>query len=184
MHEKGDLEFQHTAARRRLGGIKGCVGDGCGFNTQPPEGGWFLEFSSRPNEAGFNTQPPEGGWERLLAEPMAVVCVSTHSRPKAAGCRLGLFEVLPSCFNTQPPEGGWQTGGSCVPASEPFQHTAARRRLGLKTVKPTEIGLFQHTAARRRLGLSSSINSTLGEVSTHSRPKAAGFVVLSLPVFL
>ena len=56
--------FQHTAARRRLGD----AGHHCrrlckSFNTQPPEGGWGLEVSDS-----------EG---RL---------VSTHSRPKAAGC--------------------------------------------------------------------------------------------------
>ena len=86
IQERGSQLFQHTAARRRLGRRHNHQGR---------------------NQPRFNTQPPEGGWERLLAEPMAVVCVSTHSRPKAAGCRLGLFEVLPSCFNTQPPEGGW-----------------------------------------------------------------------------
>ena len=34
---------------------------------------------------------------------------------------------------------------------------------------------FQHTAARRRLGISNWDLSLLGKVSTHSRPKAAGF---------
>ena len=34
---------------------------------------------------GFNTQPPEGGW---MADGMGnlIGWVSTHSRPKAAGC--------------------------------------------------------------------------------------------------
>ena len=34
------LEFQHTAARRRLGRPKPELSDFRGFNTQPPEGGW------------------------------------------------------------------------------------------------------------------------------------------------
>ena len=34
--------------------------------------------------------------------------------------------------------------------------------------------LFQHTAARRRLGISESAYRRMGRVSTHSRPKAAG----------
>ena len=57
---------------------------GSGFNTQPPEGGWFLKYqldlvislfqhtaarrrlghrrdSARTRDR-FNTQPPEGGW--------------------------------------------------------------------------------------------------------------------------
>ena len=33
-----------------------------------------------------------------------------------------------------------------------FQHTAARRRLGICIFVDTHIKMFQHTAARRRLG--------------------------------
>ena len=36
------IQFQHTAARRRLDGLGGGNGSGKkGFNTQPPEGGWI-----------------------------------------------------------------------------------------------------------------------------------------------
>ena len=35
---------------------------GCGFNTQPPEGGWTFRSANGQGYAGFNTQPPEGGW--------------------------------------------------------------------------------------------------------------------------
>ena len=80
----------------------------------------------------------------------AVLVVSTHSRPKAAGKWLRLLQYL-----------------------EQFQHTAARRRLagngvdgmestkvsthsrpkaaGLKRLVWVMTGVFQHTAARRRL---------------------------------
>ena len=56
----------------------------CGFNTQPPEGGWHV-FAVQLGQFGrFNTQPPEGGWcpnsARRWKRP-----VSTHSRLKAAG---------------------------------------------------------------------------------------------------
>ena len=47
---------------------------------------------------------------RLVAverKKAAVLMVSTHSRPKAAGSRLPHFADSPTCFNTQPPEGGW-----------------------------------------------------------------------------
>ena len=56
-----------------------------GFNTQPPEGGWSLIFSVAGSCQRFNTQPPEGGW--CIKENCFkwVICVSTHSRPKAAG---------------------------------------------------------------------------------------------------
>ena len=33
--------------------------------------------------------------------------VSTHSRPKAAGCPNIGFSMVSESFNTQPPEGGW-----------------------------------------------------------------------------
>ena len=101
-------KFQHTAARRRLaykdlsktggyyvsthsrpkaagGGNSDGNGDGSGFNTQPPEGGW-------PYRCRW------AQWVRLFQHTAArrrlgtriVVCnlcrtVSTHSRPKAAG---------------------------------------------------------------------------------------------------
>ena len=58
--------FQHTAARRRLG--KGMCKEmfvwEC-FNTQPPEGGWFLAQGPPRTLNRFNTQPPEGGWQGI-----------------------------------------------------------------------------------------------------------------------
>ena len=82
-----------------------------------------------------------------------------------------------------------------------FQHTAARRRLDTKVAAPRPLNLmFQHTAARRRLGFFNnliyrffSFNTQPPEggwvaigscrkensVSTHSRPKAAGFFFIS-----
>ncbi len=59
----------------------------------------------------------------------------------------------------------------CRPA---FQHTAARRRLGLWTGCPICQKLFQHTAARRRLAMFTVMMICSTGVSTHSRPKAAG----------
>ena len=83
-----------------------------------------------------------------------------------------------------------------------FQHTAARRRLAESARRKPCNPLFQHTAARRRLGLrkKSSKCVTKGfntqppeggwqllqralyvrNVSTHSRPKAAGGMVEKL----
>ena len=34
----------------------------CGFNTQPPEGGWAVRQHEILPFRRFNTQPPEGGW--------------------------------------------------------------------------------------------------------------------------
>ena len=36
--------------------------------------------------SSFNTQPPEGGWVLQVAGQERRIVVSTHSRPKAAGC--------------------------------------------------------------------------------------------------
>ena len=105
-----DMVFQHTAARRRL--VQGCfsVIPACfGFNTQPPEGGWFQSRLKSSLPFRFNTQPPEGGWAGLL---------------RIAGCQV--------CFNTQPPEGGWVPSVGNRAANSGFQHTAARRRLVLR----------------------------------------------------
>ena len=35
------VQFQHTAARRRLATVSSGGGQITGFNTQPPEGGWY-----------------------------------------------------------------------------------------------------------------------------------------------
>ena len=56
-------------------------------------------------------------------------------------------------FNTQPPEGGWIEASIVGQTANVFQHTAARRRLALP-----------------RLGYRMT-----SIVSTHSRPKAAGY---------
>ena len=121
---------------------------GC-FNTQPPEGGWFIFLIIMAISPSFNTQPPEGGWACLL-----------------------IVRPIERCFNTQPPEGGWQYGicrlphqivsthsrpkaaglfGNVLNKTDRFQHTAARRRLEIQTVTVKLRNMFQHTAARRRL---------------------------------
>ena len=101
----------------------------------------------------FNTQPPEGGWLYGRDGAVRLILVSTHSRPKAAGYIAQQEFVEFSSFNTQPPEGGWL----------------------IKKVVQAEEKQFQHTAARRRLDRYHIITMTFGAVSTHSRPKAAGF---------
>ena len=169
--------FQHTAARRRLG----CTRDRAAI--APP-----VSTHSRPKAAGRNGHTPPH-----------CRAVSTHSRPKAAGaaCLCGMCSA--ASFNTQPPEGGWADISGSTRHMTPFQHTAARRRLGhcprlgaagdrVSThSRPKAAGVayavrkhlrhwFQHTAARRRLGFGLSSFSTISSVSTHSRPKAAGGV--------
>ena len=79
-------EFQHTAARRRLG-----------YAIADFQGVFAVSTHSRPKAAGqyhnvltspyscFNTQPPEGGWLLARCFGFQTRGVSTHSRPKAAG---------------------------------------------------------------------------------------------------
>ena len=136
MVHNGVRRFQHAAARRRLVMAIWCITALDGFNTQPPEGGWFTAF------AGLNPQQK----------------VSTRSRPKAAGFSMNKCMNFYNSFNTQPPEGGW---------------------LLVKVVEYTETP-FQHAAARRRLGAFISSLHCLGLVSTRSRPKAAGASLKSL----
>ena len=68
-----------------------------------------MKFGDSHNfDKRFNTQPPEGGWKYLLTADLSTVLVSTHSRPKAAGCGRYVRLSAGRCFNTQPPEGGWE----------------------------------------------------------------------------
>ena len=55
-----------------------------GFNSQPPEGGWFIGDADFDNFRRFNSQPPEGGWR-----------FDWDCGDWIQG------------FNSQPPEGGW-----------------------------------------------------------------------------
>ena len=61
--------------------------------------------------------------------------------------------LKPRSFNTQPPEGGWLGFKHIGHSDLRFQHTAARRRLGLMCLSSEGKQGFQHTAARRRLGM-------------------------------
>ena len=115
--QSGMLMFQHAAARRRLGYIQALfdIINGVStrqtkrlrFNTQPPEGGWHF------NELLIFQSPKfqhAAARRRLGCVPVSArtgYCVSTRSRPKAAGlcASFGADGIL--CFNTQPPEGGW-----------------------------------------------------------------------------
>ena len=177
MHRRNirpDSAFQHTAARRRLvlSTIYQHLFNRVSTHSRPKAAGSFtlpawsdviVSTHSRPKAAGQQNKDKattdkfqHTAARRRLAlvsyEGLSLATVSTHSRPKAAGCQNIKRDNIKKSFNTQPPEGGWKTFAS------------------MSHIK----WLFQHTAARRRLGLSSSINSALGEVSTHSRPKAAG----------
>ena len=150
-----------------------CLDLGTGFNTQPPEGGWLESEGYIADESGFNTQPPEGGWALPVVVRPYTDCFNTQPPEGGWGCQGG-GTVQFHGFNTQPPEGGWLNFRLSNPSIWQFQHTAARRRLGLRSIAGVAISRFQHTAARRRLALVLVLRLLPLPVSTHSRPKAAG----------
>ena len=150
--------FQHTAARRRLGPTARSIQAlHLSFNTQPPEGGWLVHSRLFAAATLFQHTAARRRLGRDDVSCLKSLKVSTHSRPKAAGCRVWLVNIPEPGFNTQPPEGGWGFVMCWVSRPSGFQHTAARRRLA---------------DSQRRYAQNK-------QVSTHSRPKAAGFLLLT-----
>ena len=145
--------FQHTAARRRL------------VACWPAERrGFMVSTHSRPKAAGLP----------CLAIGLRLP-VSTHSRPKAAGSSTGQYAKRRAAFQHTAARRrlGFDLATNYSP--ELFQHTAARRRLARGRQRLGAKPEFQHTAARRRLVICQQVTlHCFSEVSTHSRPKAAG----------
>ena len=105
----------------------------------------------------FNTQPPEGGWHNIQAN-----------------------WIYLSGFNTQPPEGGWYVKCSRIFWPATFQHTAARRRLVVRSV-PQYPSLCRFNTQPPEGGwvFTGLVRAVFAVVSTHSRPKAAGLFLAS-----
>ncbi len=168
------------------------------FNTQPPEGGWIGQQGGvyHPSTVSTHSRPKAAG-AGFPGNGTSAHLVSTHSRPKAAG-RAAQEKARQTLVSTHSrPKAAGPSETLSVPISR-FQHTAARRRLAITAAcsatprrfntQPPEGGWgktdkeamqtipFQHTAARRRLGAVQPCAGRDGFVSTHSRPKAAGFV--------
>ena len=166
--------FQHTAARRRLDQPVHfhCLLRSVSTHSRPKAAGALrivigmrlvVSTHSRPKAAGPSTKGvgllsivsthsrPKAAGTSLVGLPVATD-VSTHSRPKAAGCGLCARQIGRRGFNTQPPEGGW---------------------IFVMRIQAIML-LFQHTAARRRLVFVIFWFTCSFDVSTHSRPKAAG----------
>ena len=195
--------FQLTAARRRLGKVvvagqieklvsthsrpKAAGSLICAvllavicFNSQPPEGGWFMFDYS---------EVPQGVFQLTAARRRLGECgaaaenhrVSTHSRPKAAGCWQAGAHQAHHRFNSQPPEGGWGRG-QCGLAHAGVSTHSRPKAAGLFAdftqpptrgfnSQPPEGGwvitrslmfrfmVFQLTAARRRLALTVTFTS-------------------------
>ena len=122
------------------------------FNTQPPEGGWFVASIGFVGQSMFQHTAARRRLVKLLIN-MNNGLMFQHT---AARRRLGLLHLV-------------------VVLTLQFQHTAARRRLAILANMILDAIMFQHTAARRRLGENVLYTYDFLLVSTHSRPKAAGF---------
>ena len=166
-------EFQHTAARRRLATVPGfhMFGFDC-FNTQPPEGGWGL--APNVQEAlivSTHSRPKAAGPENVEGD--APPTVSTHSRPKAAGAGMPFLINLPKVSTHSRPKAAGYT--QTMPSAKKLVSTHSRPKAAGNAggvyiwTEP-----FQHTAARRRLVGFLFQSRIADRVSTHSRPKAAG----------
>ena len=143
--------FQHTAARRRLAWpYRQPIPFSC-FNTQPPEGGWRLIDAVTVKSVLFQHTAARRRLVENYAVDDSVPAVSTHSRPKAAGCSLCAYCSPSIRFNTQPPEGGWD---NTVNGS--FKQIVSTHS------RPKAAGFC----------IFRQIDAVF--VSTHSRPKAAG----------
>ena len=79
-------------------------------------------------------------------------------------------------FNTQPPEGGWFAVSPLCVWRSVFQHTAARRRLGIAVCIGTRPCTVSTHSRPKAAGILFAGTPTLQAVSTHSRPKAAGIL--------
>ena len=82
--------------------------NGTGFNTQPPEGGWYFVNSMSDLFHEFQHTAARRRLEKQIKLKDRIIRVSTHSRPKAAGTTTREDMTL-----------------------KVFQHTAARRRLAV-----------------------------------------------------
>ena len=65
------------------------------FNTQPPEGGWWLGGLVSNPATGFQHTAARRRLAHDIDDLQCIFRVSTHSRPKAAGCLLCCLCELP-----------------------------------------------------------------------------------------
>ena len=148
-----------------------------GFNTQPHEGGCRTTYSPSDKRAGFNTQPHEGGCPARTTAPSVKDPVSTHSRTKAAANTGTIVYESKFGFNTQPHEGGCLISVRHCPQPTGFNTQPHEGGCNLTIERLKKMIEFQHTAARRRLHLGDKYRLMVGDVSTHSRTKAAAKLI-------
>ena len=174
--------FQHTAARRRLAAAAQALAAAYRVSThsRPKAAGQGLKTGSRPAIVSTHSRPKAAGKQReLIAKANAV---STHSRPKAAGVLRGEARGRIIVSTHSRPKAAGRSCAAVVRRCLPFQHTAARRRLGVNTKAVGRSGGF-NTQPPEGGWFAVILAAFVINVSTHSRPKAAGSPNLHAPAF-
>ena len=189
--------FQHTAARRRLAVYQGRIALSIRFNTQPPEGGWAVKTAFLCRFRCFNTQPPEGGWLSLVQVRLPHTRFQHTAARRRLGRRCRCSKAQPR-FNTQPPEGGWlrrdrriirlgsfntqpPEGGWPVKKGKPYVHRCFNTQppeggwSGIGSVGIVNSASFNTQPPEGGWQWHDDKGNWASIVSTHSRPKAAGF---------
>ena len=170
------MQFQHTAARRRLLKYNPAIIKMFDVSTHSrPKAAAARTTPSTPSPPGFNTQPPEGGCKVGITALPGLFCFNTQP-PEGGYGTIYYCDYIGNGFNTQPPEGGCLKYLTDNNSEWAFQHTAARRRLLRHWMPPTPLHRFNTQPPEGGCpdGLFIKLTS---DVSTHSRPKAAAVIL-------
>ena len=144
------MQFQHTAARRRLLKYNPAIIKMFDVSTHSRPKAAALIYIKLNQSTKFQHTAARRRLRRGLRRLRPHRPVSTHSRPKAAAARTTPSTPSPPGFNTQPPEGGCKVGITALPGLFCFN------------TQPPEGGCLME-----------ALIFLDNEVSTHSRPKAA-----------
>ena len=174
------FQFQHTAARRRLLkiGKLSCVANNVSTHSRPKAAADCDCDGRRETMVSTHSRPKAAA--PVTRQIIKLPVVSTHSRPKAAATCHACCTCYCCRFNTQPPEGGCNRvvlilGVKCSFNTQPPEGGCEKSTLAKKLYL-----MFQHTAARRRLLTATALIKRQKGVSTHSRPKAAALLGVSM----
>ena len=170
-------KFQHAAARRRLASptMYALCQATVSTRSRPKAAGMFINLA--PVDCfGFNTQPPEGGWFSYGSIASTPIAVSTRSRPKAAGAKATITMKLKKFQHAAARRRlvkSLKTGRLTEMVSTRSRPKAAGRK-SKKTASKASVSTRSRPKAAGKIF--SNINGLL-IVSTRSRPKAAGYSV-------
>ena len=146
----GQTMFQHTAARRRLATRTTNPARTGSFNTQPPEGGWLHRSGGNVFISVFQHTAARRRLDKSDRSKFVVICVSTHSRPKAAGNPLVYAPVANDVSTHSRPKAAGSPSFIRLIRLSVSTHSRPKAAGNAQTASGIFFW-FQHTAARRRL---------------------------------